>query len=139
MMKDIPKHRPIELDQKTSDDLTNEAKNYKMEKIIMGQFSIDDTKDVVVAIAAFANAINSALEDGKITITLTPAIKLPAAVTGIANVPAELDELDDTEKNELLALVQDELDFDANTEEIVTRALIIITDIKSLVDFINVG
>lgn len=126
----------------TPESITNKAKNYKMEKIVMGQFGIEETADVVVAIASFANATSSALEDGKIGLTDLPlllnvAMKLPAAFTGISQVPKELGELDAEEKNQLLVLVKEELDFEGDIEEVVTRALIIIGDIKDLIDFIS--
>ncbi len=127
---------------RTFDDLTNEAKNYKMEKVIMGQFGIEETKDVVLAVTAFANAVSSALEDDKISLGDLPlligvATKLPSAISGISEVPKELNELDEAEKNELLVLVQEELDFQGDVEEVVTKALIIISDIKDLVDLIG--
>ena len=129
-------------DLPTSDSITKKAKQYKMEKILMGQFGIEETADLVIAVAAFANATGEALEDGVITLSdlpllLDPAVKLPAAFSGISEVPKELGELDEAEKNELLVLVAGELDFSENTEEVVTRALIIISDIKDLIDYIK--
>lgn len=118
------------------------SKLNKMEKIVMGSIGIKETADVVVAIIAFVNAGSEALEDGKITISdlpliLNPAMKLPAMFAGIGQVPAELNELDDVEKNELLVLVKEELDFSDDVEDIVIKALIIIGDIKNLIDMLN--
>ena len=129
-------------EMRTEEDLINRAKNYKMEKIIMGQYGIEQTADLVIAIAAFANAGASALEDDKITLSdlpllLSPAMKLPAALSGISEVPRELGELDEEEKNQLLVLVSEELDFKGSIEDVVTKALIIIADIKDLIDFIG--
>jgi len=127
---------------RTEEDLINRAKNYKMERIVMGQFGIEQTADCVVAIASLSNAISAALEDGKINISdlpllLSPAMKMPAAFSGISEVPKELNELDPEEKNQLLVLVSEELDFPEDIEEVVTKALIIISDIKDLVDLIS--
>ena len=52
-------------------------------------------------------------------------------------MPKELGELDEAEKNELLVLVQEELEFQGDVEDVVTKALIIISDIKDLVDLIG--
>lgn len=136
--KDIPSAKGIDSTEKES--LINRAKNYKMEKIVMGTIGVEQTKDAIVAIAAFVNAMSYALEDGKITLTdlpllLNPAMKLPAALTGIGEIPNELSELDDNEMNELLVVVATELDLSVGIEELVTRSLIILNDIKKLVEF----
>lgn len=87
---------------------------------------IQETKDVIIFGASLGNAIGESLEnDGKITLgeytNFIPALlKVPAALTGITDVKAELLDLDETEKVELIEFVKSEFDIaDDAAEEFV--------------------
>jgi hypothetical protein len=104
---------------------------------------INDLKDVALAGAAFGNAIYSAIaDDGKINLAdaakfFTPVMKLPAAISGIGNVPAEIDDLQESEIEEIKKLIADELDIKTNVEEIVTYSIELIWQVKELVEKIK--
>jgi hypothetical protein len=77
---------------------------------------IKETKDLVIAIASIGAATAKSLDgDGKISLTdaanYFPALmKLPAAVAGISEVPAELADLEPSELEELQQTLVDEFD-----------------------------
>jgi hypothetical protein len=106
-------------------------------------YGIEELKDCVKAICGLGNGISAALaDDGKITIGdyykfIGPLIKLPAAITGISEVPKELADLTEQEKDEIIELVKNELEVGERAEEVATRILSIIYEIKSFVDFIK--
>ena len=55
-------------------------------------------------------------------------------MTGISQVPYELNDLTEDEKRELVGLVRNELDFTDNVEEIIGMCLLIADDIKKLIE-----
>ena len=107
-----------------------------------GKKGIQETKDLVVFLVTFANALDQALENGwqwlSDLIGLIPAgIKLPAAVTGIEQVPAELDDLDEDERKELMDVVAG-LEFNSEMTEIITeRAIATALSLASLIEAIR--
>ena len=105
------------------------------------EFGIEETKDVIVVLAKIANGVDKSLEDGEFTITdafnFTGVVtKLPAALSGLKFVPAELGNLDDSEIAELVGLVKEELDIadDEKVKAIIDKALIIVLAIKGLIE-----
>ena len=89
----------------------------------MAKKGIEQTKDLVLEAVALGNAIGGALEDKKIGFAdigafIDPLTKLPAALAGISEVPAELADLDEDEKQELLEAVKDQFDLDDDKAEI---------------------
>lgn len=78
---------------------------------------IDETMDVVDAAVSLANAIIDSYSDGKLTVSdifnfIKPFTKLPKAISGIDQVPYELDDLQEAELNQLIEFVQNELEVD---------------------------
>lgn len=78
---------------------------------------IDETMDVVDAAVSLANAIIDSYSDGKLTVSdifnfIKPFTKLPKAISGIDQVPSELDDLQEAELQRLIDFVQAELDVD---------------------------
>ena len=108
----------------------------------MSTVNINETKDVVIFLCKVSNAANESFaDDGKITVSdlfkfSGAAIALFPAISGISAVPAELADLDPIEKDELIALVKEELNLDANVEAVVEKALLIAAEIKGLIDLI---
>lgn len=102
-------------------------------------FGIEETKDVVAAGVALANSIIAALEDGKISLAdipvfFNPVLKLPAALSGIDKVPAELGDIDAEELNELKAIVKDQLSVsDEKAAEIIDASIAVLYDIYLLI------
>lgn len=92
---------------------------------------IKETKEVVLFAAALGNVISKAKEDGKITfedaLLLMPIIGLAQdAIKGIDKVPAELQDLDDAERRELVeefAVVLKLSDDEKDVEEKVVLSL----------------
>lgn len=77
--------------------------------------STKELGEVVKFVCAVANAIGEAVKDGEGTvgdaIHLMPLLyKLPAAIDGCAEIPAELADLSQGEIDQLAAFVKDELD-----------------------------
>lgn len=151
--KDIPKAKGIEIP--TAEEMKNKIqeqvkKDFKKVKPTistikpeLNMYSIEETKDAVKAICGLGNAVAAALaDDGKITIGdypkfISPVILLPAAISGIGEVPKELADMTEEEKTELIALVEDELEVGERAEEVTTRILNIIYEIKAFVDFVK--
>jgi len=95
----------------------------------MGNFGIQETKDVLEFGIAAANVVSKQLADGfQITdaIAMVPVVvKLPSALSGIKDVPKELGDLDDGEKAELSSMIKEKLDLpDDKVEEAVERFLL---------------
>lgn len=76
---------------------------------------IKETKDVVRFGLSLGDALKRALEDGSINILdalkFLPVLKhLQEAIQGASKIPAELKDLDEAEKAELLAFFREEFD-----------------------------
>jgi hypothetical protein len=105
-------------------------------------YGIEETKDAVIFLTSLANAITESLADGGITLSdypkfIKPVTKLFPAISGINQVPRELEDLKEDEKAELVELVKNELNVNANVEEIVAQAIDIAFEIKVLADLIQ--
>lgn len=100
---------------------------------------IQETKDLVLEAIALGNAIGSALKDNKISLAdigafIEPLTKLPAALVGIDEVPSELADLDEQEKQELLVAVKEEFDLDdEKAETAIEEGLVLAAAIHSYV------
>ena len=94
-----------------------------------GEYGIKETKEAVAAFIGIGNALGKALEDGKIGLTDAPhfiaaAMKIPAGISGWKSIPAELGDLDDTERTEILEFAKSEFDIPQDKiEAIVEDAL----------------
>lgn len=93
---------------------------------------IEETKDLVKALLSMASATAAAkANDGKINLQdmallVMPMTSLPAALTGLDQVPSELMDLDAEEKVELLEFAKKEFDLPSDdVEKLVERALTI--------------
>lgn len=150
--KDIPQAKGLEIPtgKEMEEKIKAEAKakaetlkQYPTIKPELNMYGIEQTKDAVIAVCALGNAISESLQDdGKIGLGdlpkfINPVVKLPAAISGIGEVPKELDDLMPEEKQELVELVQEELELGEKSEEVTTRILNIVYELKSLIDFIG--
>lgn len=129
----------IKISQKHLDNIKPVTIN-KPERIL--NMGITQLKEAVLSVCQFISAGKEALEDGKITLSdiplfITPLIGLPSAISGIEQVPAELADLDEAEKNELVAYIQDKLNLGEKTEAIVGKAISVLYEMKSLYDLIK--
>lgn len=135
--------RPAEKHVTDVEKINNGKFKISMEKVNMSSVNINETKDVVVLLAKVANASVEALaDDGKITVADVfkfggAATALFPALAGISQVPAELADLDPIEKDELIALVKEELNLEENVEQVVEKALTIAAEIKELIDLVK--
>jgi len=105
-----------------------------MKKTFLGEkkmsdekYGIKETLDAVEFVVELANAVDKAGQDGFQIIDgihLVPALtKLPAAITGGNEIPAEIDDLNDIERQQLIDKIV-ELDFvDDRAEKIAEKAL----------------
>ena len=89
--------------------------------------NIEQTKEALEFLIPFANAKDLALADGfqfqDIPVLVPALVKLPKAISGIAEVPKELSDLDDDERQELYDLIEG-LEFKAEgSEKIAEKAL----------------
>jgi hypothetical protein len=106
-------------------------------------YGIEELKDAVKAVCSLGNAIAASLaDDGKITLGdatkfIGVVIQLPAAISGIGEVPKELADLTEAEKLEIIALVESELEVGDRAEQVTIKILNIIYEIKSFIDFIK--
>ncbi len=90
---------------------------------------IEDLKDVVVS----GLDIGQALSDGVDIGDLTALMSLPAAITGISNVPGELADMDENERAELHQLVKSKFDIpDDELESFIEDAVVTGLDIGRL-------
>lgn len=87
------------------------------------KFGIEETLEVLDAGISLGNAVDTALaDDGKVTWTeyglFLPVItKLPKAISGIADVPKELTDLDESEQEQVKQFIADKLDLGNDAAE----------------------
>jgi hypothetical protein len=127
---------PITIDPKPNEiipikKLQEIAKEYVMKEVQVPEepgisYGVEETKDVIAAGVALANAVISSLKDGKVTLTdipafIAPVTKLPAAISGIALVPAELADLDAIELQELTEAVKAQLEVDDEKAKVIIQ------------------
>lgn len=108
------------------------------------QFGIEETKDVILFGVSAANAVIASLkDDGKITVKdfpnlIAPMMKLPAALSGLNYVPAELADLTEVEKDELIQFVKANLEVDdAKAQAIIQKSIEAAYSIYNLVKAIE--
>jgi len=90
---------------------------------------IEELKDVVKS----GLDIGQALSDGVQIGDLTALLSLPAAITGISDVPAEIEDMDADEKVELFEFVQANFDIpNDRLEEVIEKAIIVVLDIYKI-------
>jgi len=114
-----------------------------MEKVSMNNSNISETKDVVKFLCRTTNSVVESLkDDGRITVK--DLFKFGGAVTslfpaiaGITSVPVELKDINDSERQELVELVKDELELSDNVESIVEKSLVIASEIKNLIELVK--
>lgn len=99
---------------------------------------VNDLEDIVVFVAQIANILKAALSGPVSWLFIIPrapklAISLVNAISGISNIPAELSDIDDKEKDKLIAKVKDTLEFPEDAENVIGIALNIAYGLKALV------
>ena len=101
---------------------------------------IEETKDALIFLCEVGNAIRKSLEgDGKITMMDTvhfvgALMKLPAFITGITKIPAELaDEITDAEKAILTKVINDANILDDKVEAVLLESIDLILHIKNFI------
>jgi len=87
---------------------------------------IKETKELLVFLAKFGNAVDIALRDGKISfmdagVLFEPLFASASAFNGVKELPAELGELSSTEALELTDAVAAELDLANDNAEYLTE------------------
>lgn len=103
---------------------------------------MSDTKELKEAIKfviELGNGLGKSLEDDKFTfgdvLNFLPAvIAVPAAFGGISEIPNELNDLDETERLDLIEFVRSELDIEQEKAELIAeQAFLVLTQIFELV------
>jgi len=148
--KDIPSVRPPEtpsgdeMMEKIKNNIKNTPLNqYPTIKPELNMYNIEETKDVLKSLCGLGNAVAASLaDDGKITLSdypkfIGPVISLPAAISGIQEVPKELADLTEQEKQELIDFVESELEVGEKAEEVTVRLLKIASDIQDFIKLIT--
>jgi len=98
---------------------------------------IKETKEALLFGISMAMAIDETTQDGfqwtDVLSLIKPMVKLPAAIAGIQDVPAELADLDEAERTELVEAIK-ELEFASEfSEEIAEQALRVGVEIGNLI------
>ncbi|MBI1939177.1 MAG: hypothetical protein HYS25_13795 [Ignavibacteriales bacterium] len=107
------------------------------------EIGIEETLDALDFTIALANGVIATLKDGKVSVAdipnfIKPLIKLPAAISGIDKVPAELNQLRENELQIILDEVKKELSTDdIKTKAIVEQSLKILFGINELIEIIK--
>lgn len=98
--------------------------------------TVKETLEVVDFIAGLANTIYAFITFGWIR-GLTHSVKtiflLPNAIGGLSNLPEELSDIDELEKEEILKQVRSKLTFSEDVEAVVVLAIDIAHKLKILV------
>jgi len=108
------------------------------------EIGIDETLDAVDFAISFANAIVLAYEDGTLSLTdfgyaMTPFMKIPAVLSGINAIPAELANLSEEELDTIITKVQEDLEVDnEKAKDIVIKSLSLAYSIYELVKVLQV-
>lgn len=105
----------------------------------MEKLGMTETKELVSFILSLGNGIGASLEDGKIGVSdvsnFFGAMTLAGpALSGVNAIPGELSDMDDAEKEDLLAFVNEKFDIPQdNIEASIERSLRIGVDIAALI------
>ena len=111
--------------------------NQRKKTGVLNMAGIKETKDALLFGISMAMAIDETTQDGfqwtDVLSLIKPMVKLPAAIAGIQNVPAELADLDEAERTELVEAIK-ELEFASEfSEEIAEQALRVGVEIGNLI------
>lgn len=107
------------------------------------EIGIEETLDAVDFAISFANSVVLAYEDGQLSISdfgyaMAPFMKIPAVISGINAIPAELANLSAEELNQIIEKVQSELEVDdVKAKKIVIQALNLAYSIYGLVKILK--
>lgn len=98
---------------------------------------IKETKEAMLFGISLAMAVDESTQDGfqwtDILNMIPPMTKLPAAISGIEKVPAEIEDLDEQERAELVEAIQ-EMDFVSDESEMIAeQALRVGVEIGNLI------
>ena len=106
-------------------------------------FGVEELTDVVKFAIDLANGLIYAYADGKLTIAdlshlLSPMMSLPAALTGVGNVGAEIKDLTEEEVGELLEMIKEDLQVtDEKAKAIIAVSIKLIMAIYELVNTVK--
>jgi len=111
--------------------------NQRKKTGVLNMPGIKETKEALLFGISMAMAIDETTQDGfqwtDVLSLIKPMVKLPAAIAGIQNVPAELADLDEAERTELVEAIK-ELEFASEfSEEIAEQALRVGVEIGNLI------
>lgn len=101
---------------------------------------IQESKELIAFTLKLGNGLGASLEDGKLSFTDAPKfmdamMAAPAAFQGISEVPAEMKDLDEAEKAELIAYAKTEFDIPQDkVEELVEEGLSLAIAIYNFVE-----
>ena len=118
----------IERAKENANKLMEERHKKRVEEILKKpkgnkmNVGIKETKEVLNFIVSLANASAKMMDDGKISLMelpmfISPITKLPSALEGLSSVPAEVIDLNEKEKQELITFVQEKLELPADKAE----------------------
>lgn len=103
-------------------------------------YGTKETEDLLLFVAKLGNAIDNALEDGKVNLldinqVFSPAAAAKPAFEGATEIPKELGDLDSEEAAYLVQVFGNELDLDNDVaEELTTEGLAVAA---ALVAYVN--
>ena len=104
------------------------------------KIGINETTDLVMFLARLTNVLSSVIKSNPIgigwtiTVNAIPLVTgLVNAVDGISNVPAELEDLDEKEKDKIVNAIKDKLNFSEDVEGVISIAFNIAYGIKKLI------
>ena len=109
----------------------------------MSEYGIKETKEMIGFSLAVTTAVVDSMEDGRIGITdalnfFGALKKAPAAFSGFSQIPAELNDLDEAEIEELIEYVRGEFDYpDELVKDMVLKSIKIGAGIYDLVGDIS--
>ena len=111
--------------------------NQRKKTGVLNMAGIKETKEALLFGISMAMAIDETTQDGfqwtDVLSLIKPMVKLPAAIAGIQDIPAELADLDEAERTELVEAIK-ELEFASEfSEEIAEQALRVGVEIGNLI------
>lgn len=100
--------------------------NEILKAVTPNTYGINETRDLLVFLAKFGNAIDRSLEDGEVgwldgRFLLDPLMVAKPAFEGANLIPNELGDLSSSEAMDLTATVAAELDLDNENAEVLTE------------------
>jgi len=107
-------------EDRTFDDLTNDAKNKQMKEVNMSKLPIDDLQDAVMMVCEF---INDAGSGAGIMGYLDNIPLMVSAWSGKENILPQAGDIDPAEKVTLQNAVREKLNLSGNVEDIVDDAI----------------